>query len=396
MARGIRAIILNSDEDYTKQLRSKLLSINGLKVISEIDEPAMLENILDNYPAELVVVNLDPEPEYVLQICAPVIEKYPELTFFAVSESNDAQLILQAMRTGFREFLLRPIDDDQLHQATNRISKLTNTNTQQGSIICIFGTAGGVGTTTIAVNLGCELAQMARRSAVIVDLDLLYGHIATLLDLTPQFSIADLCQTLDAIDPSMIEKALIKHETGVSVLARPLQFAQAQAISAPNITNVLNALSEMFDYVICDGPPRNSAIGPTVLELADISLMILNLTVPSVRNIDRILREMEREGYNLERIKLIVSRTTSDCNTLTVADIEQTLNKKIWLTIPEEYKTVSAAVNTGQPLHKFAPKSKAREAIRTIANRIHNPSENGKNEKESNLSGLIAKVLGKQ
>ncbi len=395
MARGIRAIILNNDEEYNKELRSKLLSIEGLKVVSELDEPALLENVLGQFPAELIVVNLDPEPEYVLQICTPIIEKHPELTFFAISESDDAQLILQAMRSGFREFLLRPIDDDQLHQAANRISKLSISTKHQGKIICVFGAAGGVGTTTIAVNLGCELAQMAQRSAVVVDLDLLYGHVATLLDITQQFSIADLCQTLDVIDPAMIEKALIKHDTGVSVLARPLQFVQAQAISAPNVTTILTALSEMFDYVVCDGPPRNSPLGPKVLELADISLMILTLSVPSVRNIDRILREMEREGYNLERIKLIMSRLSNDCNTLTIEDVEHTLNRKIWSSVPEEPKIISAAINTGQALLKMAPKSKSREAIRAIANKIHNPSEEER-EKETNLSGLIARVLGKQ
>ncbi len=394
MARGIRAIILNSDEEYNKELRSKLLSIEGLKVVSELDEPTLLENVLSQYPAELIVINLDPEPEYVLQVCGPIIEKNPELTFFAVSESNDAQLILQAMRTGFREFLVRPIDDEQLHQAENRICKLLVSTKKQGKIICVFGAAGGVGGTTIAVNLGCELAQMASRSSVIVDLDLLYGHVATLLDIKPQFSIADLCQTLDAIDTSMIEKALIKHETGVSVLARPLQFAQAQAISGPNVTTVLTALSEMYDYVVCDGPPRNSVLGPKVLELADISLMILTLSVPTVRNIDRILREMEREGYNLERIRLVMSRLNNDCNTLTVEDVEQTLNKEIWSSVPEEGKVVSAAVNTGQPLLKLAPKSKSREAIKAIADKIHNP-EGVSSEKETNLTGLIAKVLGR-
>ena len=393
MTRGIRTIVLNTEETYEKELRTKLLSVDGLKIVTEMDEPALFENAIAQFAGELVVVNLDPDPDMILQYCSQIIEKYEDLTFFAISEVNDAQLILKAIRMGFKEFLLRPFDDEQLLEAAERITKLSLNQKQQGRLISVFGTVGGAGSTTIAVNLACELQQLAKRSAVIVDLDLFYGHVATLMDLSPQFSIADLCQTLDAIDSSMIEKALVKHDTGLSVLARPAHFAQAQSMSAPNITTVLNALCEMFEYVICDGPTRNDTIAPSVLDIADISVMVLNMTVPSVRNIDRILKEMEREGYNLERIKLVLSRYYNDSGTLTVEDVEGTLNKKLFEIIPEEPKVVPASINTGQPLLKSAPKSKTREAIRSLAKKIHNPD--GENQSETSRFGLIARVLGK-
>ena len=393
MARGIRAIILNTDEDYAVELRSKLLTIEGMKIVAEIDEPVLFDAAIKQFSAELVVVNLDPDPESSIQTASQIIEHYPDLTLFAISESDNPQLILQAMRSGFREFLLRPFDQDQLVQAVSRISKNTAGQSPTGKLICVVGAVGGIGTTTLATNLGCELANLGEKSAVIVDLDICFGHVATFLDLSPQFNLADLCLTLDSIDPAMIEKALLKHDCGVSVLSRPNHFVQAQQISAANLATVINALCGMFSYVICDGPTRNDAVKPSVLDLADTTLFTTNLTVPAIRNIDRVFQEMIREGYNLDRNQLVLSRYSNDNNSLSIEDVEQSLNRKIAFTIPEEPKVVSAAVNTGQPLLECAPKSKTREAIRNIALKLHDPNHEIESTKGS--GGIFAKMLGR-
>jgi len=396
MARGIRAIILNTNEDIAVELRSQFLAIDGLKIVAELDEPALFDSAIKQFPADLVIVNLDSNPEELMQAASQIIGTYPDLTLFAVSNSTDPQMILQAMRSGFREFLVRPIDVQQLSEAVGRINKLSSSQPTSGKLICVFGSVGGIGTTTLATNLGCELSQFEKTSAVVVDLDMHFGHVATMLDLTPQFTIADLCQTLDSIDPTMIEKALLKHPCGVQVLARPLHFNQAEQISAANIATVINTLCGMFDYVICDGPDRTNAVRPGVLDLADTTLITLNLTVPAVRNIDRINHALAEVGYNLDRTKLVLSRFTHENNTLTIDDVEASLNLKISYTIPDEAKVLSAAINTGQPLLEFAPKSKVREAIRSMAMSIHQPNESSDdNDKQSGINGLFAKMLGR-
>jgi len=393
MARGIRAIVLNMEEDFTVELRSKLLAVDGLKIVAELDEPALFETAITQFPAELLVVNLDPNPEELIQFGTQVAEKYPELTLFAISGSDNSQLILQAIRGGFREFLVRPIEEENLSDALKRIEKLSDTQQASGRLICVLGVTGGCGTTTTATNLACELSQMGKKSVALVDLDLLFGHVSTLLDLTPQFTMADLCHTLDSIDPGMIEKALIRHETGVHVLARPTHFLQAQQISLANLATVLNTLCGMFEYVVCDGPVRTDTVKPGLLDLADTTYVLLNMSVPAVRNVDRIIQELAREGYNLDRLQLIASRVSKDNDSLTIEDIEQTLNRKIVMTIPEEPKIITTAINTGQPLIRSAPKSKVREAIKTLALRLHDPK--AVETKNSSSGGLFARVLGR-
>jgi len=394
MALGVRVIVLNCDETYAAELRAKLLKIDGVRIVAEVDEPALFASGLQQFPAELALVNIDPDPEALIALAGEILEANPDLCLFAISESNEAELILRAMRAGFREFLVRPLEQDQLYKAIERFTKSSPAQAVTGKLICVLGPSGGSGTTVVAANLGCELAQIAKRGAAIVDLDLAFGHIATMLELTPQFTIADLCQTLDSVDPSMVEKALLKHESGAMVLARPQHLVQAQQISAANAAGVLNILCEMFEYVVCDGPSMQDPANGAVLNQADLTLVLVDLIVPSVRNVDRILQDRTSQGYNPERLKLVVNRYSTNSNMLDVEDIEQSLSRRVDFLIPNDYKTVTAAVNMGEPLMTSAPKSKVREAIRQIANSIHNPDENAGRSGQTR-QGLLAKVLGK-
>jgi len=393
MARGVRVIVLNCDEEYTADLRSKLLRIEGVKIVAEVDEPTLFLSALRQFPGELAVVYLDPNPDELIEIGKKIHDMYPALTLFAISDSNDPNLILNAMRAGFREFLVQPLDEAQLSEAVNRLAKGAPTQPHMGKLICVLGPNGGSGTSTIASNLGCELAQLSQRGTVIADLDFAFGHTAIMLDVSPQFTIADLCQTLESIDPAMVEKALIRHECGAMTLARPQHFAQSEQISAANTANTLNMLCEMFDYVVCDGPPRYDATSAAILDIADVAIMLVNLVVPSVRNADRILHELDRQGYNLERMKIVVNRHSIDSTLLTIDDVEECLGRKVDFVIPDDPKTIISAINMGQPLLTCAPKSRVREAIKALAESIHNPNHAAQTSDPSMRQSIFSKVF---
>ncbi|MCH7814893.1 MAG: response regulator transcription factor [Planctomycetes bacterium] len=112
MGAGVRVIVFNTDETYGPELRSILLSYEGLKIIAEVDEAVLLPQAVKQFPADLAVVHLDPDAEGVLHMTGQAAAEMPDLPIFAISESTDGQLILAAMRMGIREFLTKPIDRD--------------------------------------------------------------------------------------------------------------------------------------------------------------------------------------------------------------------------------------------------------------------------------------------
>ncbi len=393
MAQALRLILFNADEEYGPQLRGELLTFDGIKIVAEVDEPALLAEAVQRFPVDLLVVHLDPFPEAVLETTKELLGERTDLPCFAISDSTDSSVILSAMRAGFREFLTKPLQREELEVALNKMVAQKPARRQHGQLISVIGTVGGVGSTMIAVNLAVELAQQEAGRVALVDLDFRFGQVATFLDLQPNFSVADLCDTPEQLDPQMIEKAVIKHSTGIEVLARPQQFAQAEQITAAHAASVLSALQEFYEFVVVDGPMRYDSGGRVVLEMADAVLLILQLTVPSVRNTDRIIQELSRQGYNLERLKLICNRDGKDNGSLEVEQVETTLNQKFFATISDDWQGVSTGINMGEPLCMAAARSKSRQDIEALARRLNPETPVTADAKKTPANGIFSRIF---
>lgn len=375
MAQTVRVIIVNTDEAVARDLRAVLLSVDGVKIVAELDEPALLAQALDQFPAEVLLVHLDPNPAGMMDVVAPLMEKHKDaIAGIAMTEDRDAELVMRAMRAGMREFLWKPFPPEQLAETLMRLAQEHGgQGKRNGRLIAVLGTSGGVGATSLATNLAVEFATAdegrsgSQVKVAVADMDFRFGQVAMQLDVQPTYTIAELCETLEQIDSQMIDRAMCKHPSGVHVLARPADFAQAETISAGQCAGALAALQEHYDYVVVDLPARFDASARSVFDMADSFLLVLQLLVPSVRNTDRMLHELARSGYALERVKLVCNRAGRDAGYLAPADVEATLKRKLDFTLPDDWRVSSAAVNIGAALAVQAPKSKLRLAYRTIA-----------------------------
>lgn len=379
MSQGIRVIIVNTDEEVAPDLRAVLLSIEGVKIVAEIDEPALLAQALSQLPAEVLLVHLDPNPAGMMDVVAPLIEAYKgQFAAIAMTEDRDAELVMRAMRAGMKEFLWKPFPPEQLGETLQRVGQeATGDGRRLGRLISVVGTTGGVGATQLATNLAVEMAQLeswrgapnpgSRPNVAVVDMDFRFGQVAMQLDAQPAYTLGELCETPEQIDMQMIERAMFKHATGVHVLARPGDLTQAERINAGQAAGVLSALQEHYDFVVVDLPARFDPSARAVFDMADTYLLVLQLLVPSVRNADRILHELSSIGYALERVRLICNRYGRESGYLDQPDVEATLKRQVEFLLPDEWKTSSAAVNMGAPLLTIGPRTKLRQAYRTLA-----------------------------
>src|SRR5690606_6238009 len=142
-------------------------------------------------------------------------------------------------------------------------------------------------------------------------------------DLQADYTIADLTDTPEQLDSNIIDKAMVKHSSGVHLLARPNSFSQADHITAAHCVAVLSTLQQMYEYVVVDGPSRFDPGGQAVLDLADVNLLVLQLLVTSVRNVHRMLEELRDGGYNLSRFQLLCNRVGRDSSHLCVEHVEK-------------------------------------------------------------------------
>ncbi len=374
MRRSVRVIIFNGDEDYAAPLRSEILRIAGVQIVAEVDDPSLVEQAVAQFPAEVLIANLDPCPDITLPVASRIAGSRPDLAVFVVSESTDGQRILTAIRSGIREFFTKPLDATLLAQSFEKMLSQATSAIELGVLVSVIGSMGGAGSSVIATNLAVELAGLAKdRPVALVDLDFRYGQLGTMLDLQADYTLADLCDTPEQLDESMVKRAMIKHGSGVHLLTRPNSFAQADQITAAHCVSMLSTLQQIYEYVVVDGPSRSDNSASAVLDLADINLLVMQLLVPSVRNVHRMIEALRDSGYNLDRFQLVCNRVGRESAHLCVEHVEATLNLKVSHQIPDDWKSVSSSVNMGMPLAESAPKSRTRLALREMAEHIARP-----------------------
>ncbi|MBN2561492.1 MAG: response regulator [Phycisphaerae bacterium] len=395
MGRTVRVILFTVNDSAAPELRKTITSLPLTRIVAELDEPSLLPQAVAQFSADLIIADLDPSAAVVIECLKQLREAVPDLPMFALSTHTEGDVVLRAMRAGIKEYLVKPLDLEELEQAISRIVDTPAKTKEPGKLISIMGSAGGVGCTSIATNLAVELADLVGESekVVLVDLDFRFGHVATLLDVHGQFTVADLCSTQEELDPQVIMKALIKHDSGLYVLRRPHSFAQAELITAAHCANMFSSLQEMCAYVIVDGPTRHDPGGRSVLDAADYNFLVLQLLVTSVRNTDRMVQELSVQGFNPDRISFVCNRVGRESAHLEIKQVETILNRKVFMTISDDWKAVSSSINIGQPLRAEHERSKVRQEIRQLAMKVHCPDKLA--AEEARRGGLLGKLLRK-
>lgn len=402
MSQTLRVILLTGNAEFVPELRRAVTALPQVRIVAELDEPSLIGQAVLQFPCDLIIADLDPSASLVIEVLRqlrtegdPSAAGAPAPAIFAVSKSTEGDVVLRAMKAGVREFFVKPLNPEEFQQALGKLIEVLPNVREPGKLVSIIGSCGGVGCTTIATNLAVELAGLVPPSqkVALVDLDFRFGHVATLLDIHGQYTVADLCSTQEQLDPEMIMKALIRHESGLYVLRRPHSFAQAEMITAAHCASVLTSLQEMCAYVIVDGPTRHDPGGRTVLDTADHMFLILQLLVTSVRNTDRIMQELTSQGFSSERVAFIVNRLGRESAHLEVDQVETILNRKIFASIVDDWKSVGSSINIGRPLKDQFERTKIRQDIRELAQRIHCPGKHAASRQAN--SGLFGKLLSR-
>ena len=324
-------------------------------------------DVVSQTSPEIGLVVIDSNPDKALELVTRLREESPDCSVLVVSSSNDGDLILRAMRAGVKEFLTKPVRLQDLMAAFGRISQRGSGRgegkSQASQIIAVVGANGGVGTTSIAVNLACALAQDEFNTAALVDLDLALGDADVFLDTIPDSSLADVAQNVTRLDFSLLKRSLTKHSSGLFLLPRPVRLEDISLISAEDLQRVLGLLKATFTHLVLDLSKRYSDIDMVALEMADHVLLITQLDLPCLRNVVRLMESFgEMEGM-AEKVKVIINRVGFAQSHITTKKAKDTLGHDIYWQLPNDYRTMGATRNDGVPLVEEAPKAAITQSI---------------------------------
>ena len=274
----------------------------------------------------------------------------PSATIFAIASSAQPEQILQAMRAGANEYLAWPLDDSfasAIHRAAERARPKDGTRTS--SVMSFFGVKGGAGTTTLAVNTAIEIARTSKKPTLIVDLHQFIGEVALFLGVRPRFTLVDALDNLHRIDTEFLRELVVKHKTGLDILAGGEQAERPGPQDAPLFEQLLQTLSRSYDYIIIDGGLVTGPCADVAVFAADAVYLVANPDIACVRNAHRVVDRLGQLGAGKDRLRMLLNRM-SDHHDIGPKQIESTLGLSMFAVFPSDYSTVSAALNSGVPL----------------------------------------------
>jgi pilus assembly protein CpaE len=282
-----------------------------------------------------------------------------------IGPANNPQVVLQALRMGANDYVDEAKLEDELNAALGRLQADLAPRGELGSIIAVLGASGGSGSSTIAANIATVLAKNHKK-ALLVDLKLETGDLAALLDLHPEHTLAEVCQSITRMDRHMFESSLTKHSSGVQLLAPPQNFAQVRDVTSEGVRHTLTLARSLFPYIVIDLDHSFREEQLQALRAADTILLVFRLDFASLRNTNRTLEYMTQLGIRRDRIKVVVNRFGQP-QEVPAAKAEEALGLKIFHYVPEDAKTVNLSNNNGVPAVIDYPTAKFGKSLIQLA-----------------------------
>ena len=363
----LTSIIIDSDPTNRQEMAG-FLSHFGVQVLTQLPGVETLPNILARSAPQIVIVNLDPAAHEQLKKIAHLPRQFPNTSFFAMSQMLDANLLMEAMHYGVKEFIPLPIAEEKFAAAIERVASMHGMG-KKAKLIHVVPTVGGCGATTVACNVAAALARNAK--AALLDLDVVRGGVASYFDTRPRYTIADVMESAEKVDKQLLDNALVVHQkSGLAILARPEQPEDALRLTQPGIARLINVLGRMFDYVVMDSLMSVDPTYSTVIHAADVNVVVLQLNVPSAKNAERYIGAMRRAGVDRNKIMVVVNRYVKKGWDIEPEEVERILGHKLAWMIPNDFKNAIAAINYGEPVVLRAPRAEMSASLLGLADSL--------------------------
>ena len=338
----LTVLLSSADTEFRAHL-TKCLRASGTSV-ALVDERHATAN-----PPSLTVVDIRHGAKSVEAI-ERLRSLWPAATVIAIASSAQPEQILQAMRAGANEYLAWPLDDSfaaAIHRAAERARP--KDGTRNSAVFSFFGVKGGAGTTTVAVNSAIEIARLSKRPTLIIDLHQFIGEVSLFLGVRPRFTLVDALDNLHRIDSEFLRELVVKHKSGLDILAGGEQAERPGPQDVVNFEQLLQTLGRSYDYIIIDAGLVTGPCADVAVFAADAIFLVANPDIACVRNAHRVVDRLGQLGAGKDRLRVLLNRM-SDHHEIGPKQIESTLGVSLFSVFSSDYSTVSAALNSGVPL----------------------------------------------
>jgi pilus assembly protein CpaE len=380
MGNVLRVAVVDPNDATRDALKSMILGLESVWLEAECSRYEFFGDVVGQTSPDIGFVALDGNPDKALELVASLAKSAPACAILVTSSSTDGNLILRTMRAGAKEFLTYPLRPEDLAASLQRVSSQRGGGARGAArgckMIAVTGAAGGVGTTSLAVNLSCSLAANESNSVVLLDLDLCLGDADVFLDTIPEYTLSDVAQNVARLDLTLLKRSLTKHDSGLYLLPRPVQLEDARHINNEELTRVLGLLKASFTHVVVDTSKGFNSLDMQALAEAEDVLLVTQLDLPCLRNVVRLMMSFKESGKFDDKVKIVVNRAGYETGQISLKKAQETIGRDIYWQVPNDYRVMVEVRNNGVPLIQQAPKAAITQSINQLAAALSgNPDE---------------------
>jgi len=371
----VTALLILDDVSNRRTTRAALQGLAGVEVVGERSElRSGLLLALQRRP-RIVILDLPEAYDEALTAAGNFKMDAPDTALFLLSNSLDPQLLLRAIRAGAQEVLKKPLDRALLQEAVERVSRSgaarSASGTRARSIVTLFSTKGGVGTTTVAANLAVSAKAHMGVETALADFDAQTGGAAHLLGMKAERSMSDLLRA-PRIESASLHMNLLRHSSGINVLAQPDDLNTLEQINPAQAGAVLDALAATHEMVVVDAPHVFDEVSLEILDRTTTILVVAELSIPSIRAARRAIEVLERLHFTdvPDRVRLVVNRYTGTRGFISIDQLTEAIQVRPFHCVANDYRRVFASVNAGPALCLDDPDSPAAKDIISLAAKL--------------------------
>lgn len=399
MARNLTSLIVDPNLDSRLDM-SKTLEMIGIDCAGESGYGTEAVFLATQQRPNVIVIALEDPPVRALATLESLQQQLPDTPIIAYSSALASGLMRQAMRSGARDFLEKPVSAQELRDSVHSV--LAQEEQKQlsrwsdapdirarGTVITVAGAKGGIGKTTLATNLAVSLREITGQEIALVDGDAQFGDVGVMLDLDVKHSIADLARNEREIDRHSVARYLVRHDRGLNVLMAASEPDDWRAVQPEQMSDIVRSLAETHEYVVIDTPGVMNELVAASLNEAAVVMLVTSLDVSSIKDTKTALRILESWGMPSERVRLVVN----DCNraaAIRPEHVERATGLDLAHVIPFD-SSVGLSVQSGMPLALSHPRSKYSRIVREAAESLAGVRSTRERPSLVSLSRLVGK-----